>query len=131
MGVRVAYGERKNVKGAIANGTIPKDCIIITKDKADSELLFYDASGSLKTIAERTRFDTLDEAEQWAMKYPCSGFVFLIRDEDDWMPYFVRDDNTLSPLIGDDTLKKLIDSITIATDEEVDEMLGEVFSFFN
>lgn len=98
MGVRVAYGYRKNVAGAIENGTIPQDSIIITKDEADSELLFYDKYGNLKTVAERTRFDTINEAEEWARNYPCKGYIFTVYDGTNWVPYVVQDDNTLVSL---------------------------------
>lgn len=98
MGVRVAYGRRKNINSAIGKGTIPKGSIIITKDEADSEMLFYDTSGNLKTIAERTRFESLNEAEQWAKNYPCVGFIFVVHNGSEWLPYIVNDDNSLSPL---------------------------------
>ena len=98
MGVRVAYGRRKNINSAIEKGTIPKGSIIITKDEADSEMLFYDTSGNLKTIAERTRFESLNEAEQWAKNYPCVGFIFVVQNGSEWLPYIVNDDNSLSPL---------------------------------
>lgn len=98
MGVRVAYGRRKNIIGAIEKGTIPKGSIIITKDEADSEMLFYDPSGELKTIAERTRFESLKEAEQWVRDYPCVGFILAVHNGSEWLPYIVNDDNSLSPL---------------------------------
>lgn len=98
MGVRVAYGQRKNVSAAIASGVIPNETIIITKDDSDSELLFYDANSNLRTIAERTRFDTLEEAEAWAKQYPCVGFVFSVKTETgERRLYSVNDDSTLSP----------------------------------
>lgn len=101
MGVRVAYGRRCNIDNAIKDGTIPKGSIIITKDDADSELLFYDPSGKLKTIAERTRFDSLTEAEYWAQQYPCCGFVFAVKNGNGWVPYIVNNDNSLSPIKGE------------------------------
>lgn len=100
MAVRVAYGKKKSVNSAIANGTIPKDSIIITKDDTDSELLFYDGDGNLKTIAERTRFESMSEAEQWVNSYPCVGFILTIYNGSNWSPYIVNSDNTLSPIMG-------------------------------
>lgn len=98
MGVRVAYGQRKNINSAIEKGTIPKGSIIITKGEADSEMLFYDPTGNLKTVAERTRFKSLKEAEQWVKDYPCKGFILVIHNGAEWLPYIVNDDNSLSPL---------------------------------
>jgi len=95
LGVRVAYGKRKNVVSAIESGVIPKDCIIITSDSEDSELLFYDAEGNLKVISERTRFESLEEAEAWVREYPCLGFIVTVRDGARWLPYSVGENGTL------------------------------------
>ena len=97
MGVRVAYGKKEGVNSAIQSGVIPQDSIIITKDDTDSELLFYDSDGNLATIAERTRFETFTEAEQWAKNYPCVGFIFTVHNGAEWLPYIVQDDNSLTP----------------------------------
>lgn len=61
-------------------------------------MLFYDPSGELKTIAERTRFESLKEAERWVEQYPCVGFIFVIHNGSEWLPYVVNDDNSFSPL---------------------------------
>lgn len=98
MGVRVAYGRKENIANAINDGTIPKDCIIITKDDVDSELLFYDANGNLLPVEERTRFESFDEAQQWAITYPCNGSVFSVKSGDEWIPFIVQDDNSLAPV---------------------------------
>lgn len=97
MAVRVAYGKKKSINSAIANGTIPKDSIIITKDEVESELLFYDAEGNLKNIAERTRFTSIQEAEEWIREYPCNGLVFTIYNGTAWKPYIVNG-NSLSEI---------------------------------
>lgn len=101
MGIRVAYGKKQNVQSAIDKGIIPKDSIIITDDNLDSELFFYDSEGNLKTVAKRTRFTTLAEAEQWAKDYPCKGFIFSIHNGSEWLPYIVQDDNGLSPIVNE------------------------------
>lgn len=115
MGVRVAYGERKRIASAISQGVIPKGSIIITKDKDDTEMLFYDTDGVLKTVSERTRFKTMAEAQQWVKTYPCVGFIFAIYNGSEWLPYIVNDDNSLSPIKGesiDVTNIKIIDGGT-------------------
>lgn len=112
---RVAYGKKANVQSAIENGTIPLDTLIITKGDMDSEMLFYDADGKLLPLAERTRFETLTEAEQWAKNYPCAGFIFSVQNGSEWMPYIVQSDNTLKPFkseVGDITDVKRIDGGT-------------------
>ncbi len=98
---RVAYGKKTNVQAAIDNGTIPLDTLIITKGDMDSEMLFYDADGNLMPIAERTRFETFTEAEAWAKKYPCKGFIFSIHNGSEWIPYIVQDDSSLKPFKGE------------------------------
>ena len=98
MGVKVAYGKRENVAPAIESGKIPNDSIIITRDESDTELLFYDADGELKVVAERTRFGSMEEAEQWVKKYPCKGYILNIQNDGEWVPYSVQEDNTLSPI---------------------------------
>lgn len=108
MGVRVAYGKKDNIQGAIDKGTIPKGSLIITKDTTDSELFFYDSEGNLKSIEEKTRFETMTEAEQWIKKYPCKGYIFTIQNGAEWLPYVVNEDNTLKPITGE-TLTDITD----------------------
>lgn len=112
---RVAYGKKANVQSAIENGTIPPDTLIITKGDVDSEMLFYDSDGKLFPLAERTRFETLTEAEQWAKNYPCVGFIFSVQNGSEWLPYIVQSDNSLKPFkgeVGDITDVKRIDGGT-------------------
>lgn len=103
MSVQVAYGKRSDIESAIRNGYIPKDTIIITNDAVDSESFFYDINGNVRTIAERTRFETFMEAEQWAKTYPCRGLVFTVHNGSEWLPYIVQDDGKLSPFKGETT----------------------------
>ena len=98
---RTAYGQRENVQSAIESGAIPLDTMIVTKDEIDSEILFYDRDGKLFSVTERTRFETLTEAEQWANKYPSVGLIFTVQNGSEWLPYIVQSDNTLSPFKGE------------------------------
>ena len=98
MGVRVAYGKRDDIPSAISSGVIPKETIIITNDQTEPELLFYDMDGRLRNIAERTRFESLMEAEVWAKKYDCTGLVFSVHNGADWALFVVGDGGTLSPV---------------------------------
>lgn len=103
MGVRVAYGQKEGINEAIETGVIPKDSIIITKEELDPELLFYDSEENLRTIAKKTRFETLTEAKQWVKTYDCAGSLFTIHNGADWTLYIVADDGTLSPFTGEGT----------------------------
>lgn len=98
---RIAHGQRENVGAAIESGAIPLDSLIVTKDKFDSEILFYNRDGELLSVTERTRFETLTEAEQWAKKYPSVGLIFTIQNGSEWLPYIVQSDNTLTPFKGE------------------------------
>lgn len=97
MGVRVAYGRREKIPAAIESGAVPKDSIIITKDD-EAELLFYDASGKLVNIHDRTRFETTTEALAWIKKHGSVGSIITIHNGTDWIPFIVQDGFTLSPL---------------------------------
>ena len=95
MNSRVAYAAKENIDNAIKLGKIPKGTMIITKDENDPEFLFYDTNGKLKTITEKTRFETLTDAQIWIKKYNCIGCIFTIHNGTKWLPYLVNDDNTL------------------------------------
>ena len=52
MGIRVAYGRKENIQAAILSDAIPKDSIIFTSNNEDTtEVFFYDAFGTLKSVA--------------------------------------------------------------------------------
>ncbi len=52
MGIPVAYGHKSDIASAIRQCKIPKECIIITNDSAESaEMFFYDNKGVLKSIS--------------------------------------------------------------------------------
>lgn len=102
MGVRVAYGKRSKIQSAITAGVIPEDSLIITNDAEEAELFFYDVNGDMKRISERTQFETLTEAKAWVQQYDCSGRILSIHNGEDWAPYIVCADNSLSPIAGGD-----------------------------
>lgn len=99
MATKIAYGLRENIQSAIDSGVIPSGTLIVTSND-ESELLFYDNNGNLKTVEERTRFLTLTEAKAWAKQYPCAGSIFTVQNGTDWLPYIVNNDGSLSPIIG-------------------------------
>ena len=98
MGVRVAYGNRSKIAGAIASGVIPRDSLIITDDAADSEMFFYDVHGNMRKIADKRRFETLTEAEEWVKTYDCTGQILSVQNGSDWIPYTVSSGGQLVPV---------------------------------
>lgn len=96
MAVNFAYGERDNVNKAISNGKIPQDTLIVTKEGSENGMLFYDSKKNLKTIAQRSTFESITEARAWIEKYPCPGAVITIQNGSEWIPYVVNSDKTLS-----------------------------------
>ena len=120
MGVRVAYGKRSNISGAIASGVIPKDSLIITSDSNESELYFYDVNGKLKNISERKQFGTLAEAQAWVSTYDCSGHILSVHNGLNWVPYIVTSDGVLSPLNSG--------SLALSGDGKSIEVVGDIVS---
>lgn len=106
MSARIAYGKRDKIQEAIESEVIPKGSLIITKDDdVNEELFFFDTSGEMKSIHERSKFLTFDEASAWAKKYSCAGSIFSIHNGSDWALYIVRDDGSLESISsGDSTI---------------------------
>lgn len=96
MAVNFAYGEKDNVNKAITSGKIPKDTLIVTKEGFENGMLFYDSKKNLKTIAQRTTFETFTEAKEWIEKYPSPGLIITIQNGAEWIPYVVNSDKSLS-----------------------------------
>ena len=96
MGIKVAYGKRGDITGAIESGVIPKDSLVITSDAKEAELYFYDTDGQIKYVSERKRFETMDEAREWIKTYDCTGHIISIYDGGDWAPYIVTSGGELA-----------------------------------
>lgn len=95
----IAYGKKENIQGAIDEEVIKQNTLIVTKDIDDPELYYYDAYGNILPIVVRTRFDSLNEAEEWVRRYPCPGKIITIKDENDtYTPCVVLDDGAIVPL---------------------------------
>ena len=94
---KISYGAKSRVEDAIRTGVIPKDTLIITDDIQDPELLFYNKDGVLRAVSERTKFDSLSDAEQWIRTYDCIGNIFSIQINGAWELYLVQENNTLCP----------------------------------
>lgn len=45
----------------------------------------------------RDRFPTLTEAQAWIQKYDCAGRIITVQNGEEWTPYIVKNDKTLSP----------------------------------
>lgn len=98
MAIRTAYGAKQDVGRAIASGEIPQGSIIITKESGtDGELLFYDPSGNLKTVAAKSKFESMEEATQWIQAYDCVGQFLSIKVDGTYGMYLVQEGNRISP----------------------------------
>lgn len=141
MGIKLAYGARENIDGAIRNGEIPHEAIIVTSDSKESEMFYLHSDGTLHNIAEKDRFSTISEASNWIKKYDCIGRIISVHNGDDWVAYIVTSDNKLSPLEGGSgggtggvTKEELelrleekvdkVDGARLITDEEANKLLS-------
>jgi len=79
MGVNIAYGKSSKIKDAIANGIIPVDSIIITKDsETEAEMFFYDSETKLKHIVANNKFDSADAALEYATFESSAGNIITV-----------------------------------------------------
>lgn len=60
----------------------------------------------------RDRFPTLTEAQAWIQKYDCAGRIITVQNGEEWTPYIVKNDNTLSPFQSAPIDIKVIDGGT-------------------
>ena len=96
---RIAYGNRNNIPAAIANNTIPKDTIIITKDDPkDADLLFYDSDANVKSIATKTRFESRETAVAFIAKNDMIGQTICFPEDDNFKAYIVQSDLSLTEI---------------------------------
>ena len=99
MAIRVAYGPRANIQTAIKNGVIPIDSIIITEDDSNTaELMFYDSETNLKHIVAKTKFDSTNEAMEYAIANSCEGNIITVLDRSQYKAYIVQSGGILEPL---------------------------------
>lgn len=99
MGIPIAYGPKANIKSAINSGIIPPDSVIITSDDPNSaELMFYDTATNLKHIVAKTKFNSLDEAIEYAVANECAGVVITVLSGNTYKAYIIQPDGTLTPL---------------------------------
>ena len=86
MGIRVSYGNRSGIADAIASGLIPKDSFIIgTYSDDEAELLFQDKNADLRHLVAQTRFDSAEEAIQYAISH--EYFTDVLVEIDDYERY--------------------------------------------
>lgn len=60
----------------------------------------------------RDRFPTLTEAQTWIQKYDCAGRIITVQNGEEWTPYIVKNDKTLSPFQSAPIDIKVIDGGT-------------------
>lgn len=125
---KIAYGNKENIQDAIDGNVIPYDALVLTSDGNDAEMFFYDKDGNLKNIVNKTKFTSLDEAQEWILKYPCVGQNFTIYNGTGWGSYIVTSENILNPIATNTDIKNLTetkaDKATTYTATETDDMLS-------
>lgn len=130
MGIKVAYGKRGDITGAIGSGVIPKDSLVVTSDAKEAELYFYDTDGQIKYVSVRKRFESMDEAREWIKTYDCAGHIISVYDGGNWAPYIVTSGGELTAVIPtvttDDNGKvlKVVDGVWTAEEEADSLSLG-------
>lgn len=96
MGIRVAYGNRSGIDDAIASGIIPMDSIIIGKYGDDeAELFFYDKTANMRHIVAQTRFESADEAIEYAIAHSEVGQTVTVLTDGVYTAYTVQPDFSL------------------------------------
>ena len=96
---RIAYGNRNNIPAAIANNTIPKDTIIITKDDPkDADLLFYDSDANVKSIVTKVRFGSREAAIAFIAENDMIGQTICFPEDDNFKAYIVQSDLSLTEI---------------------------------
>lgn len=116
MAFRAAYGPRDSIQNAIDTGIIPKGSMIFTKEDSDaSELFLYTPQGELKSIAQKHKFNSIDEAIAWTQKYNCVGEILSVKDNSSYSAYIVQEDNSLSLIAGQESVVEYGSSLEFPT----------------
>ena len=60
---------------------------------------FLEIEDDLEIINDKEQkvmcFSSIEDAEKWAETHDCSGYIFSIQINEEWIPYIVQNDNTL------------------------------------
>lgn len=112
MGARIAHGERDDISIGVLDGRIPPDTIVITHDEdSNPELIFVNSKCEQEVVCEKTRFQSVEDAEYWFIKYPSPGLIISVLEEDgEWYPYIVKSDNSIVRLYPDTEKEIIIDA---------------------
>lgn len=89
MSFNVVYANKDKIQSNINKGVIPKESLILTTGKEQSEAYYYDDVGKLKYITKKTSFNSLLEAHVWVAKYDYEGEIISVYENDKWIPYIV------------------------------------------
>ena len=89
MSFNVVYANKDKIQSSINKGIIPKESLILTTGKEQSEAYYYDDVGKLKYITKKTSFNSLLEAHVWVAKYDYEGEIISVYENDKWIPYIV------------------------------------------
>ena len=122
MGIRVSYGNRSGIADAIASGLIPKDSFIIgTYSDDEAELLFQDKNADLRHLVAQTRFDSAEEAIQYAISHSEVGQTISVLEGSVYTAYVVQPDFSLRELgmgkFRPETIEELVGGIAELRDD--------------
>lgn len=103
MSIKVAFGPKNGVDAAILNDKIPMGCLIVTKsDSSESEFMFYDTSGAMRQIAPTTKFQSVEEYDQYVLdndssgraKSVLTGRIISVLEDGVYNAYIVQEDGS-------------------------------------
>ena len=122
MGIRVSYGNRSGIADAIASGLIPKDSFIIgTYSDDEAELLFQDKNADLRHLVAQTRFDSAEEAIQYAISHSEVGQTISVLEGSVYTAHVVQPDFSLRELgmgkFRTETIEELVGGIAELRDD--------------
>lgn len=96
--MKFVCGPKERILSAISDGKIERESLILTSNDEIVEILFYDKEGSLKQSDRKSKFTSIDEANEWASSWGSEGDLITIKVESSWFPYYVDADKTVKKI---------------------------------
>ena len=96
--MKFVCGPKERILSAIFDGKIERESLILTSNDEIVEILFYDKEGSLKQSDRKSKFTSVDEANEWASSWGSEGDLITVKVESSWLPYYVDADKTIKKI---------------------------------
>lgn len=103
MSFNVVYADKDKIESSIAQGVIPKESLILSRGKGQSEISYYDDQGNLNYITKKNSFNSMTEAVTWINKYDYKGEIISVCENNKWNPFIIDNDNYFIPIQEDQT----------------------------